>query len=190
MFQRLARPVVALLVAATGGLALASTAHADSVSPGLKTVRQASSGLLLSAKPVSQAYVTTRSPGTAGYSQAWRFKPQPYGRYSMHLAADERLCIVPDTWHQPQLRWCSTAGGATWLYVETESNGTRSIREVPYGGALESVGLGYMMQFNWLHTGPAEPMRQWSLTTLPPEPPGDDPFPPVCETKPSLPQCN
>ena len=128
---------------------------------------------------------------TGSLSQKWTFAAKPGGHW-VRNAANPGLCVVP-SWSSGnlQLGACATAGTEAVLVLGTEPGGGRTIRR--HSGLAPAVAFGgedTHVYFDAQETGSVDLWHQWTFTDVAPPPPEGDPWPPVCNVKPSLPQCN
>jgi hypothetical protein len=189
VLRRAAIPVIALVVLA----ATASAAQAGTY----KHIRNPASGLVLTdGKPGVGAVGAAASTGST--KQQWRLVGAGWGVFQIKNRGTQRCLDV-----QRPLE--SSVGGALasspcngsdvdQLWTDaTTAWGQHALRS--WGGGdyptLGANGAVWMYTFQTLPGSPNWPQQQhWAVADVPSPGPEPDPWPPVCNTKPSLPQCN
>jgi hypothetical protein len=187
--RRAAIPILAVLVLA----ATASAAQAGTY----KVIRNPATGLLLTdAKPAVGAVSAGASTGST--KQHWRILDAGWGVFQVKNRSTQRCLDV-----QRPLE--SSVGGTLasspcngndvdqWWTKGTTAWGQDALRS--WGGGdyatRGSNGAVWMYTFQTLPGSPGWPQQQhWAIADVPATTPEPDPWPPVCNTKPSLPQCN
>jgi hypothetical protein len=170
---------------------LAATAQADAQWNGrVKIVHQAT-GLALGLqdnRPAAAAAHLVINPYAGLATQKWYLTPKGGGYYWLRNSANTTLCAT--SWYTPLvLGGCSDGWGSKV-----------AVKPDPAGGyTLRAVYTDIWMWGTWWSNTPIDlesvwPTNgyfRWNITDIPsPTPtPSDDPFPPVCQSKPSLPQC-
>lgn len=176
------------VAALTTACLLAGTAQAQAYTKLVNQGNGLTLGIMNNGPAVSGAYLVA-NPYEGRMTQKWALTPKGNGYYWLRPAANTTLCARADG-GPLRLGACeSQAYSYSHLFLKAEPAGGSSIRPMSGWNAFGSPYANVPIED--LSPLPPSAWYRWNLIQLPtpaPQPP-DDPFPPVCETKPSLPQC-
>jgi len=190
----LRRRAVTGAVALASAVALFAAGAADAaVVTGPKKIKHPFSGLVLGtmddALPYPGTYVMLR-PDTGHKTQKWTLSTDGHEVQIRNQAAPN-ACISRGSWDLLTIAPCSTAGESAWLWLSNLGDGGYHIKTD--WGSLPAVSHGGTNAPVYFDVTPSyDAQYRWVFTSLPtaPAPSEPDPWPPVCNVKPSLPQCN